>query len=226
MVAVTALGLSVSATAEALTFGAMIKTRSANNTTSCAYPPYWLFANPYATSCDVVGIGTGFAKNYRAAENGIVPLPDPRLYRKATISGEIIRVRIKTGPMPRGPAKARLKILMATRLGQTVACCTGESVSATFTLLPNRVNNLRTNLPVFTRVRGQYVSYDMLALQMLDRYAPFPAQVSNLSALVPYLSSIYAPPIGVGKEHFLNGYSAPFIPLIEADLRVNTPRRR
>lgn len=203
--------------ARAETFGVKIDQLEADNTQwSCGSP-----AGPYApgigggTNCSIYGVGppVGFST--------AVPLPDPSVVGVTETTGTITQVRVKTGPIPGGSAQARLAIYRTASTSAQAACCIGKSLSATVTLRANTVNRLVTDFRVSSKRNGQYLSYDTLALQMLDPTTPFPAAISNLNLATPYLSVINVPAIGLGEERFTGNISAPLIPLIEADLTVD-----
>lgn len=154
----------------AISFGARLGQRNANNTASCGsfftpgFPP-----SDFA-SCTII------SQNFTTGE-GTTP-PAGR--------GTITSVRIKVGPTT-GPM--RLTIMRAFRNAfdnSDYRCCTAVRTTGTFTPTRNATTRITTNLPV-TQSRvpnssGFYVD-DKLALTMLTGNTPIPASLDgNASA--------------------------------------------
>lgn len=210
-----------------LTFGADINARVADNPGySCANPgPDWaatwgsvgraFTAGP----CDVLG-GIDPSQNFTAgSETFVVPVPEPNSFIGETQrTGTITEVRVKTGAMPNGPAQARVTVYSATRQGMFTACCIGKEQSAPFTLTPNSVVRVPVSLKVAHVKPVLAVTYDSLALTMLDNTTPFPAQMTPGPT---FLSRVYAPPVAVGEERFTGGQTEAFVPLMQADVVVD-----
>lgn len=210
-----------------LTFGADINARVADNPGySCANPgPDWAatwgsVGRAFTTGpCDVLG-GIDPSQNFAVgSETFVVPVPEPNSFIGETQrTGTITEVRIKTGAMPNGPAQARVTVYSATRQGMFTACCIGKEQSAPFTLTPNSVVRVPVSLKVAHIKPVLAVTYDSLALTMLDNRAPFPAQMTPGPT---FLSRVYAPPVAVGEERFTGGQTEALVPLMQADVVVD-----
>lgn len=226
-----ALAAPVAAHAQAkLTFGADINARSADNTRySCGNPSQLWDATYFQTlgqlftagACDVLG-GIDPSQNFTAgSETFVVPVPEPNSFIGETVrTGTITEVRIKTGAMPNGPAQARVTVYSATRQGMITACCIGKAQSDPFTLTPDSIVRVPVSLKVAHVKPVLAVTYDSLALTMLDNRAPFPAQVTPGPS---FLSRVYAPPVAVGEERFTGGWSTELVPLMQADVVIDPP---
>jgi hypothetical protein len=209
--------LALPASAGAVTFGANLEQRNANSTATCGYPPYYPGFYPWGSSCTFFSTATPTAQ---ASETQVVPLPDPAAHGNQ--SGTITAVRIKTGPYQAGPAK--LTVLRAHRAfnGGEAACCVGQAESAQFTLTPNSIVNVATNLPVESRYdAAQHIyTYDILALSVLDATTPIPGEFSGDPN--GYCSTGYFPYVQTGQERFFGDYNiCGFLVLMQADMTIN-----
>jgi hypothetical protein len=217
--------LVLPAQAEALTFGANLATRAANSTYRCGYPPYWPFVSPWGQSCtwfSSASLGEG------VTEGDIVPFPDPAAHGDQY--GVITEVRIKTPnyPQPVQP-NAKLTILRSDRAYNSgeAACCIGAAETAAFTLKPNAIVHVATNLPaesVYDPVQKIY-TFDSLALSILDPATPIPAEYDGNPN--GYCSGGFGGPGGyvrTGQERFESQYSVcGYLILIQADLTIGGP---
>lgn len=226
-VVISACFLARASASGAVTFGVNYDNLVANNTQWTCGNPFGPYPVPYpgyggSSSCSVFSPG-GLPKsaNPISTEGFAVPLPDPGVKGVTETTGTITEVRIKTGSIPAGSARARLAVYRSQNLVAQTACCTGKSVSATFTLTPNTIVRAKTDFKVSSTRNGNYLSSDWLALEILDPNTPIPAALSNVNDLIPYLSTIFAPPIAVGEERFTSGITAPIIPLMQADLTID-----
>lgn len=217
-----ALAVALPPPAGAVTFGANLDARTANSNATCAYPPLYPGINPYpgfppyADSCTAFSTATATGE---AAETQVVPLPDPASHGDQ--HGTITQVRIETGAGAPGPAK--LTVLRAHRAinGGEAACCVGQAESAQFTLNPNTIVNVNTDLPVASLydAGSQIYSYDILALSVLDTSTPIPAELSN--PFTGYCGGIHLPYVQTGQERFTGEYSpCGFLVLMQADMTV------
>lgn len=215
---VLAVALSaLPASAGAVTFGANLQQRSANSTATCGYPPYYPGFYPWGSSCTFFSAATPTAQ---ASETQVVALPDPAVHGNQ--SGTITAVRVKTGPYQAGPAK--LMVLRADRAfnGGEAACCVGQAESAQFTLTPNSIVNVATNLPVESKYDAaqRIYSYDTLALSVLDATTPIPGEFSGDPN--GYCSTGYFPYVQTGQERFSGDYNiCGFLVLMQADMTIN-----
>lgn len=224
---VAALALIGTASANPITFGADINARTANNPGySCANPgPDWAatwgsVGRAFTSGpCDLLG-GIDPSQNFTVgSETFVVPVPEPNSFiGEKERTGTITEVRIKTGAMPNGPARARVTVYSATRQGMWTACCIGKAQSDPFTLTPNTIVRVPVSLRVSHLKPVLAVTYDSLALTMLDGTAPFPAQMTPGPT---FLSRVYAPPVAVGEERFTGGQTEAFVPLMQADVVVD-----
>jgi hypothetical protein len=212
--------------AGALTFGAKLGHRSANSKSTCAYPPYYPLYSPYgfmnppwASSCTFF---SSASLDQGASEGTIVPLPDPRAHGNQ--HWVITQVRIKTGNYSQ-PGRARLTVLAAHRAYNSgeAACCIGAAETATFTLKPNAIVHVRTNLPVesiYKRSTAIY-TFDSLALSILDSRTPIPAEFSGDSS--GYCSGGFGGSAGyvrTGQERFQGEYGVcGYLVLMQADAK-------
>lgn len=181
---------------------------------TCRYPPYYPGFFPLGTSCTFSSSATPAGQ---ASETQVVPLPDPAVHGNQ--SGTITAVRIKTGPYQAGPAK--LTVLRAHRLFNAgeATCCIGQAESAQFTLTPNSIVNVATDLPVASSYdTAQHIyTYDILALSVLDATTPIPAELSGDPN--GYCSTGYLPYVQTGQERFSGEYEpCGFLVLMQADL--------
>jgi hypothetical protein len=213
------LALPASAGATNVTFGANLQAHTANSTATCGYPPYYPGIYPLGSSCTFFSTATPTGN---AAETQVVPLPDPAA--NGNQSGTITAVRIKTGPYQSGPAK--LTVLRAHRLinGGEAACCVGQAESAQFTLTPNSIVNVVTDLPVASTYDAaqRIYTYDTLALTVLDGTTPIPADFSG--GTNGYCSGGYFPYVQTGQERFTGEYDiCGFLVLMQADLNITPP---
>jgi hypothetical protein len=209
--------LAVPPAAGALTFGANLSARTATANTSCGYPPYYPGWWPYAESCTFFSTATPGGE---AAETDVVPLPDPAAHGDQ--HGTITQVRIKTGAGAAGPAK--LTVLRAHRAvnGGESACCVGQAESAQFTLSPESIVHVNTDLPVASLYdAGQRIySYDVLALSVLDGSTPIPAEFSGDPG--GYCSAGFLPYVQTGQERFTGEYGVcGYLVLMQADMTVD-----
>jgi hypothetical protein len=209
--------LAQPASAGAVTFGADLQQRTANSTATCGYPPYYPGFYAWGSSCTFFSTATPTAQ---ASETQVVPLPDPAVHGNQ--SGTITAVRIKTGPYQAGPAK--LTVLRAHRAfnGGEAACCVGQAESAQFTLTPNSIVNVATDLPVESRYDAaqRIYTYDSLALSVLDATTPIPAEFSGDPN--GYCSTGYFPYVQTGQERFSGEYNVcGFLVLMQADMTIN-----
>ena len=212
---VTAL-LALPAGADAVTFGANLDQRTANSTATCGYPPYYPGYFMLGSSCTFFSTATPAGQ---ASETQVVPLPDPAVHGNQ--SGRINTVRIKTGPYQAGPAK--LTVLRAHRAfnGGEAACCIGQAESAQFTLTPNSIVNVATDLPVESRYDAaqRIYTYDTLALSVLDATTPIPGEFSGDPN--GYCSTGYFPYVRTGQERLSGDYGVcGFLVLMRADMTV------
>jgi hypothetical protein len=211
--------LALPASAGGVTFGANLQTRSANSSATCGYPPYYPGIFPLGNSCTFFSTATPTGN---ASETQVVPLPDPAIYGNQ--SGTVTAVRIKTGNFSAGPAK--LTVLRAHRLfnGGEATCCIGQSETQQFSLAPNSIVNVNTNLPVESKYdANQHIyTYDTLALTVLDATTKIPAEfVLDVNG---YCSSGYFPYVQVGQERFTGDYGVcGFLVLMQADMTITTP---
>jgi len=199
-----------------MTFGANLDQRSANSTATCAYPPYYPGFFPLGNSCTFFSTATPTGQ---ASETQVVPLPDPAVHGNQ--SGTITAIRIKTGPYQAGPAK--LTVLRAHRAfnGGEAACCVGQAESAQFTLTPNSIVNVATNLPVESMYDAaqRIYTYDILALSVLDATTPIPGEFSGDPN--GYCSTGYFPYVQTGQERFSGDYGiCGFLLLMQADMTI------
>jgi hypothetical protein len=214
--ACVALAVALPAPAGAVTFGANLDARTPTSDTSCGYPPYYPGVWPLASSCTFFSTATPTGD---AAETQVVPLPDPASHGDQ--HGTITQVRIKTGAGAPGPAK--LTVLRAHRAinGGEAACCVGQAESAQFTLNPNTIVNVNTDLPVASLYDGgsQIYSYDILALTVLDESTPIPAEFSG--DFNGYCSTGYFPFVQTGQERFSGEYGVcGYLVLMQAEMTV------
>jgi hypothetical protein len=214
-----ALALTLPAGAGAVTFGANLDARTPTSDTSCGYPPYYPGYFPLSDSCTFFSTAT---PGGNAAETLVVPLPDPAIHGNQ--SGTITRVRIKTGSGAPGPAK--LTVLRAHRVfnGGEASCCIGQAESAQFTLTPNTIVTVNTDLPVASTYDADthIYSYDTLALSVLDAATPIPAELSG--DFNGYCSAGFFPYVQTGQERFSGEYGVcGYLVLMEADLNI-TPK--
>jgi len=224
-VLVTTALLALPSGAGAVTFGANLDQRNANSTATCGYPPYYPGFFPLGNSCTFYSASTPTGQ---ASEAQVVPLPDPAVHGNQ--SGTITAVRIKTGPYQAGPAK--LTVLRAHReLNEDeAACCVGAAESAQFTLTPNSIVNVATDLPVKSiyDAASRIYTYDTLALSVLDATTPIPGEFSGDQN--GYCSTGYFPYIQTGQERLVGDYGiCGFIVLMQADLTIkgdDTPTLR
>jgi hypothetical protein len=215
IVVVVAL-LALPASVGAVTFGANLDQRTANSTATCAYPPY----DPgyyLGDSCTFFSTATPTGQ---AGETQVVPLPDPAA--NGNQAGTINEVRIKTGPYQSGPAK--LTVLRAHRAvnGGEAACCVGQAESAPFTLTPNSIVHVATNLPVESKYDAaqRIYTYDILALSVLDPTTPIPGEFTGDST--GYCATGYFPYVQTGQERFSGDYGiCGFLVLMQADMTIN-----
>jgi hypothetical protein len=211
--------LALPASAGAVTFGANLQNRSANSSATCGYPPYYPGIFPLGSSCTFFSTATPTGNS---AETQVVPLADPAIYGNQ--SGTITAVRIKTGTGQAGPAK--LTVLRAHRAfnGGEATCCIGQSETQQFSLTPNSIVNVNTNLPVESKYdANQHIyTYDTLALTVLDATTKIPAEfVLDVNG---YCSSGYFPYVQVGQERFTGDYGVcGFLVLMQADMTITTP---
>jgi hypothetical protein len=217
LVAVALLALPVGA--GAVTFGAKLDQRTANSTATCGYPPYYPGLYQLGSACTFFSTATPAGQS---SETQVVPLPDPAV--NGNQSGTITAVRIKTGAYQAGPAK--LTVLRAHRVfnGGEAACCVGQAESAQFTLTPNSIVNVATDLPVASRYDAaqRIYTYDILALSVLDATTPIPAEFSGNPS--GYCSTGYFPYVQTGQERFSGEYSVcGFLVLMQADLTIKPP---
>jgi hypothetical protein len=208
--------LSLPANAGAVTFGANLGQRTANSTATCGYPPYYPGFYPLGSSCTFFSTATPTGQ---ASETQVVPLPDPAAHGNQ--SATITAVRIKTGPYQAGPAK--LTVLRAHRAfnGGEATCCIGQAESAQFTLTPNSIVNVATDLPVESLYDAaqRIYTYDSLALSVLDATTPIPAEFSGDPN--GYCSTGYFPYVQIGQERFSGDYNVcGFLVLMQADMTV------
>jgi hypothetical protein len=212
---VALLGLPAGAGAVVM-FGANLDQRNANSTATCGYPPYYPGFFPLGNSCTFYSASTPAGQ---ASEAQVVPLPDPAVHGNQ--SGTITAVRIKTGPYQAGPAK--LTVLGAHRLitEDEAACCVGQAESAQFTLTPNSIVNVATDLPVKSiyDAASRIYTYDTLALSVLDATTPIPGEFSGDQN--GYCSTGYFPYVQTGQERLSGDYGiCGFIVLMQADLTI------
>lgn len=208
--------LALPAGAGAMTFGANLDQRTANSTATCGHPPYYPGFFALGSSCTFFSTATPTGQ---ASETQLVPLPDPAVHGDQ--SGTIKAVRIKTGPYQAGPAK--LTALRAHRMvnGGEAACCVGQAESAQFTLTPNSIVNVATDLPVESSYdAGQHIyTYDILALSVLDATTPIPGEFSGDPN--GYCSTGYFPYVQTGQERLSGDYGiCGFIVLMQADMTI------
>ena len=216
LILATALALALPAAAGAVTFGANLAARTATADTSCGYPPYYPGWFPLGESCTFFSTATPAGE---AGETQVVPLPDPAA--NGDQRGTITEVRIKTGAGPAGPAK--LTVLRAHRAvnGGESACCVGQAESAQFTLTPESIVHVNTNLPVASLYDAatRIYSYDILALSVLDAATPIPAEFSGNPS--GYCSGGYFPYVLTGQERFTGEYGVcGYLVLMQADMTV------
>jgi hypothetical protein len=224
-VLVTAALLALPASAGAVTFGANLDQRNANSKATCGYPPYYPGFFPLSNSCTFYSASTPTGQ---ASEAQVVPLPDPAIHGNQ--SGTITAVRIKTGPYQAGPAK--LTVLGAHReiTEDEAACCVGRAESAQFTLTPNSIVHVATDLPVTSiyDAASRIYTYDTLALSVLDATTPIPGEFSGDQN--GYCSTGYFPYVQTGQERLVGDYGiCGFIVLMQADLTIkgdDTPTLR
>jgi hypothetical protein len=216
-IAAVAALFALPASAEAVTFGANLAQRIPNSTATCGYPPYYPGIYPYNSSCTFFSTATPTGQ---AAETDVVPLPDPAAHGNQ--AGTITEVRIKTGLGQSGPAKLTvLRAHHAVNYGADAACCIGQAESAQFTLTPNSIVHVATNLPVESRYDAaqRIYSYDTLALSVLDSTTPIPAVFTGDPN--GYCSGGYFPYIQTGQERFTGQYGiCGFLVLMQADMTI------
>jgi hypothetical protein len=105
--------------------------------------------------------------------------------------------------------------------GGEATCCVGQAESAQFTLTPNSVVNVATDLPVESRYDAtQHIyTYDMLALSVLDPTTPIPGEFNGDPN--GYCSTGYFPYVQTGQERFSGEYNVcGFLVLMQADMTV------
>jgi len=208
--------LALPASAAALTFGANLDQRNPNSTATCGYPPYYPGFFPLGNSCTFFSTATPTGQ---ASETQVVPLPDPAVHGNQ--SGTITAIRVKTGPYQAGPAKLTALRAHRTFNGGEAACCVGQAESAQFTLTPNSIVNVATNLPVESRYdAAQHIyTYDILALSVLDATTPIPAEFSGDPN--GYCSTGYFPYVQTGQERLSGDYGiCGFLVLMQADMTI------
>jgi hypothetical protein len=235
--ALLAIGLlGPASSASAVTFGANLATRVANSTYTCSHPPYYPVYSPYgfmnppwAPSCTWFSSGS---LDQGVTEGDIVPFPDPAA--NGDQYGIITEVRIKTPSYAEpGQPNAKLTVLRSHRAIDSgeAACCIGAAETAAFTLRPNAIVNVATNLPVesiYDPVQKIY-TFDSLALSILDSTTPIPAEFSADPS--GYCSGGFggaafpgSPPGGyvkTGQERFESQYSVcGYLILMNADLTI------